>query len=283
MTEVLRAETAGFCMGVDLALRKLNSQVEAKDTSPIFTFGPIIHNPQVLAHYAARGVTESESPSTIPAQSRAVIRAHGIPRLLEDQLRSKGVTLVDATCPKVKKAQLLIEKQTKQGRHLLLFGESDHPEVKGLLSYADAEALVFDSLLQLQGKDLAPEKRYFLASQTTQDREEFRTIRDYLLEHVDASMPIFDTICDATRERQVEAKRIAKQVDYMIVVGGLTSGNTRRLAQVITAQGTPCAHIEQADELPLPALTGVQRIGLTAGASTPKYIIDAVENRLREL
>ena len=133
MPEILRANTAGFCMGVDLALRKLNTQVKAEDQSSIFTFGPIIHNPQVLAHYAAQGVCEANTPSDIPANSRAVIRAHGIPRFLEDQLRTKGVVLVDATCPKVKKAQLLIEKETSQGRHLLLFGESDHPEVKGLL------------------------------------------------------------------------------------------------------------------------------------------------------
>lgn len=284
-TRIVRAKTAGFCMGVGLALRKLDAETR-EGRLPLFTLGPIIHNPQVLEHYEKLGVHQENDPDAIPAGATVVIRAHGVPREIERGLRERGVSIIDATCPKVKKAQLLIEELASAGRKLLLFGEEDHPEVKGLVSYANAGAHVFGSIAALEAlleTEIDKGDKFFLAAQTTQDRDVFESIVELLRRRLDPELPVHETICNATRQRQDEARSIAHQVDAMVVVGGYTSGNTRRLVDVARGRGIPCQHVEIADELDLDALAGKQRIGLTAGASTPKEIIDAVEHRLGTL
>ena len=280
---VIRAKTAGFCMGVDLALRKLDKVVErCAGKEPICTLGPIIHNPQVLNHYARQGVTQVDAPEDVPEGSCVVIRAHGVPLEVQRVLQERGMHIVDATCPKVKKAQMLIADQTGNGRRLILFGESDHPEVAGLLSYAGSHARVVEQVDSVQGLDLGADRSYFLAAQTTQDRTEFQKVKWRLEKRLGTDFPVLDTICDATRERQEEAIRIARQVEFMIVVGGFSSGNTRRLAKVVQEQGVASVHIEKVKDLPDQALQGVKRVGLTAGASTPKEVIDAVHKWAKE-
>ncbi len=284
MAIVIRAETAGFCMGVLLALQKLDALVENVDVEgPIYTLGPIIHNPQVLSEYSNKGVITAESPEDIPSGATAVIRAHGVPKHVEKNLLDRQVRIIDATCPKVKKAQLLIEKQTSEGRMLLLYGEESHPEVKGLLSYAISGAFLFDSREKLNEFPFLPGEKYCLAAQTTQDREIFDAIVEELLSRKDRDVTVLQTICDATRQRQEEAVQIAREVDFMVVAGGFNSGNTRRLAQVVAAQNTPCIHVEQASELPLEKLKGHGMVGLTAGASTPNRIIDEIHKILEKL
>ncbi|WP_428559087.1 MAG: 4-hydroxy-3-methylbut-2-enyl diphosphate reductase [Solidesulfovibrio sp. DCME] len=283
--KLLRAQTAGFCMGVDLALKKLASLIDhpadrATASPIILTFGPIIHNPQVLEEYAAKGVRVVDDPAAIVPGATVVIRAHGIPEPVRQAIKARGATIVDATCPKVKKAQTLISAQARQGKVLLLFGEEDHPEVKGLLSYATAGAHVFGSMAELDGLDLPHGPTYFLAAQTTQDEQEFLRIRDYLKERFGAGLTVLSTICNATMNRQQEAMDMAALVDFMVVVGGRESGNTRRLAQVARAAGTDCVHVETADELTPDMVAGKRTIGLTAGASTPKKIIDRVQKVL---
>lgn len=277
MPKVIRAATAGFCMGVDLALKKLERQLSegADQARAIYTLGPIIHNPQVLADYAERGVSQLEDPEKAPSSCSVVIRAHGVPRHVRRTLRRHGVRLVDATCPKVKKAQKLIESHT-QDRNLLLYGEPDHPEVVGLVSYAQSETMVFQDISELSGR-LAEGKAYVLAAQTTQDRSEYTRIHEILSARLSGDLPVLDTICDTTRQRQQEAWDITEQVDLMIVVGGRSSGNTRRLAQVAASQGKPCVHVEEASELPLERIRACDAVGLTAGASTPGRVIDEVE------
>jgi len=282
--DVLRAKSAGFCMGVDLALRKLD-QLLAENTSdtPIFTFGPIIHNPQVLDHYAALGVHRTEDPEVIDSRAIVLIRAHGVPRQMDERLAARGISVADATCPKVKKAQRLIAGQAQKGSILLLYGEQAHPEVRGLLSHASHGAIVFNDLEEIRALSLDPRDSYFLAAQTTQDEQGFEKIRDYLFSTLGRQIPVLYTICDATQRRQEETIAIAKEVDYMVVVGGRDSGNTRRLVKVAQAQGVECVHVETETELPLEKMRGKSRIGLTAGASTPKNIIDAVESIIRAL
>ncbi|GFK95866.1 4-hydroxy-3-methylbut-2-enyl diphosphate reductase [Fundidesulfovibrio magnetotacticus] len=282
--DVLRAETAGFCMGVDLALRKLDKLLAGNASeAPIYTFGPLIHNPQVLREYAQRGVRLCEDPEVIEPGAVVLIRAHGVPKGVFERLRARGAIIADATCPKVTKAQKLIARQADEGGILLLYGEEAHPEVRGLLSHASHGAIIFDSLAELQGHTLDRADSYFLAAQTTQDEEEFERIRDHLFTTLGRAIPVLHTICDATQKRQAEAIALARSVDFMVVVGGRESGNTRRLAKVAQSQGTPCALVETAAELPLEKMRGLSRIGLTAGASTPKKIIDAVESALRTL
>lgn len=280
--DVKRAETAGFCMGVGLALKKLDREVDNNDV-PIATLGPIIHNPQVLKSYEERGVRCYSDPAEAKAGQRVVIRAHGIPEQTEKCLSDAGVDLIDATCPKVKRAQLGIARQRDEGRTLLLFGEHDHPEVRGLLSYAGEGAVVFGSLEELKELNLDDNRHYFLAAQTTQDKNAFVNVVDWVRSRFGDDVPVLETICDATRERQAEAIAIARTVDVMIVVGGFTSGNTRRLAEVAQAQGVPTYHVETPDQLPLDELRRYSVAGLTAGASTPKSIIDETQNLLKSL
>ncbi|HMB31779.1 MAG TPA: 4-hydroxy-3-methylbut-2-enyl diphosphate reductase [Desulfohalobiaceae bacterium] len=279
MPKIIRGEKAGFCMGVDLALQKLERVVKESEGIKIYTLGPIIHNPQVLDFYKQQGVIQADENDCFEPGSYVVIRAHGIPRDIQDSLEKTQVTIIDATCPKVKKAQRFIEKQTAHGKTLLLFGERHHPEVKGLLSYANSQAKVFENLAELKSFSLSSEYEYFLAAQTTQNRNEFNAIVRYL-NTLDMSVPVFDTICDTTRERQQEAIEMSKHVEVMVVVGGYRSGNTRRLAQVISSHEVESIHVEQASELPLSHLLNKEIIGLTAGASTPKSVIDDVERVL---
>ncbi|MBS3779296.1 MAG: 4-hydroxy-3-methylbut-2-enyl diphosphate reductase [Desulfovermiculus sp.] len=278
---IVRAKTAGFCMGVDLALRKLE-RVLAENTChvQICTLGPIIHNPQVLQEYAQQGVTQVNSVQDVPEESCVVIRAHGVPLEVKNELLNRGIRIVDATCPKVKKAQMLIADQTQNGRCLLLFGEPDHPEVAGLLSHAATQAQVIEHVDMVDSLDLEPKRSYFLAAQTTQDRTEFQTVVQRLEKRLGTGFPVLDTICDATRQRQEEAVAISRQVDVMLVVGGYTSGNTRRLAKVVQAQGVPSIHIESVRDLPEGELGQAGRVGITAGASTPRKVIDAVEAKV---
>lgn len=281
--EVIRARLAGFCMGVGLALKRLDALVDDGDERTISMFGPIIHNPQVLERYASRGVVLARNVDDVPPGARVVIRAHGIPREEETTLRRRGVEVVDATCPKVKRAQVLIAEQAEAGGTLLLYGEDDHPEVRGLLSYAGADAFVFETAAELAAHPLSPDTAYFLAAQTTQDRCGFDQIRADLCARMGHDVPALETICDATRLRQDEAIRLAGKVDCVVVAGGKASGNTRRLAQVIEAQGTPAILIEDVDDLSAYDILKYERMGLTAGASTPKSIIDEIEVHLRTL
>jgi 4-hydroxy-3-methylbut-2-en-1-yl diphosphate reductase len=281
--ELIIAETAGFCMGVDMALHKLDNAVSSPPQGAhIYTLGPIIHNPQVLARYKSQGVLQTDGAQPLEQGDVVVIRAHGIPRHIQLSLEGQNVTIVDATCPKVKKAQILIQRQADQNKHLLLFGERDHPEVQGLVSYALTHT-VFESLEELQASKIDPAQTYFLAAQTTQDRESFNAIREYLVERVDAAMTILDTICMATKDRQEEVRELSRKVQAMVIVGGKNSGNTRRLAQIAQESEIFAVHVETADELPMNELAQFTRIGLTAGASTPSWIVQDVAQKLRSI
>ena len=288
--DVLRAKTAGFCMGVSLALQNLENALlrrEQGDASAararrICTLGPIIHNPQVLEHYAGRGVACVASADELAAGDHVLIRAHGLPREEEARVRASGATVEDATCPRVKGAQLAIARATRDGARLLLFGEAEHPEVRGLLSYATGEARVFGSLEELAELPLDPARPHVLASQTTQDRDAFAAIENWLGERL-PGLTVLNTICGATRERQEEARRIAGMVDVMVVVGGRESGNTRRLAALAAQAGVATFHVERVEELDAERFATKSRAGLTAGASTPKSLIDAAEEWLASL
>ncbi|MFA5514935.1 MAG: 4-hydroxy-3-methylbut-2-enyl diphosphate reductase [Desulfuromonadales bacterium] len=282
--EIVRAKKAGFCMGVDLALYKLEHLI-ARETEPgsIYILGSIIHNPQVVEEYARRGVTTLTSPAEAPSGATVVIRAHGIARNVREDLHRRGVTIVDATCPKVTNACLRIEKHTAGGRTLLLYGDETHPEVKALLSYAGGPTYVFNSRQALAALTLQPGQEYCLAAQTTQDKEIFSDLVRDLQERGDFNLVVLQTICSATKQRQEEAIRIAREVDFVIVAGGYESSNTKRLAQVVAAQGTPVLHVEKVSELPLAELKNYSRIGLTAGASTPQKVIDEIQRALAAL
>lgn len=279
---VIKAKSAGFCMGVSLAVRKLDEAVAARaEGRGLYTLGPIIHNPELVADYAARGARCLERHDEAEAGSTVIIRAHGLPRPIEEELRRRGLNIIDATCPKVKAAQLAIRRaHAGDGGTLLLFGEKEHPEVRGLLSYAHGEALVFSSLDELAALPLRADGAYFAAAQTTQDKEVFAAALERLSARLGREIPVLRTICDATRERQAEVIALAGRVKSMVIVGGMNSGNTRRLAEIARARGVFTVHCEGPDALPLEKLKELQPVGLSAGASTPDAQIKAVESIL---
>lgn len=278
---VIRAQTAGFCMGVSLALKKLEAALEQKPGAAIRTLGPIIHNPQVLAEFTRRGVVCLADAAAARREDHVLIRAHGIPRLQEEWLRERCRSVADATCPRVKKAQLGIAAATASGQTLLLFGEAAHPEVAGLISYAQGPAFVFGTEAELDAIPMQA-NGLVLASQTTQDRIVFERLASKLaVRH--PGLNVLNTICDATRKRQQEALAIAQTVDAMVVVGGRDSGNTRRLAKLAAEAGIRTFHVESIEELDPDSLKGAQTAGLTAGASTPGYLIKAAQDWLEVL
>lgn len=280
-TEIFLAESAGFCMGVSLALNKLDTALDQKKGGKIFTFGPIIHNPQVLAHYEKKGVKIIHDPDEPDEDDMVLIRAHGVPLDIEEKLRRAKTGIIDATCPKVKKAQLLIAGNSSGADCLLLYGEPEHPEVKGLISYARSRSFLFESFEQLLALDLEKSRRYCLAAQTTQDREQFQEITAHLQKMLGNNLTILDTVCDATKNRQAETIDIAGKVECMIVVGGRNSGNTRRLCQVAAEHAPCCFHIETEAELESIQLENFSTFGLTAGASTPDDTINRVYHKLK--
>ncbi len=281
--KVLLAESAGFCMGVSLALGKLDKALENQKNQRIYTYGPIIHNPQVLEYYHSKGVKIIDSWDEPQPRDMVLIRAHGVPLQVEEKLRELNIDILDATCPKVKKAQLLIHKNSVLSDYLLIYGELDHPEVKGLLSYAQCKAFLFENMSEFKELALTPRARYCLVSQTTQDRQEFLSIARELKDGLDNEIITLDTICDATKDRQSETINIAGQVQCMFVVGGRNSGNTRRLYQVARKYCPRCLHIETKEEINPEMVAGCSKVGLTAGASTPNSTINSIYQYLNQI
>ena len=270
--KVIRAQKAGFCFGVALALRKLDKLVRQAQGLRVATFGEIIHNPTVLRSYADQGVACLEDPAEATQDMAVLIRAHGIPRYIEEMLQKRVGLLQDATCPKVKKAG---------GARLFLYGETEHPEVQGLISYACGEKRIFSSFPELQA--LAKEwygGAVVLAAQTTQDRAQFEEMKRFLAAELQERLTVLDTICDATRQRQEEISMLARMSDAVVVAGGRSSGNTRRLAELARMLDVPTMLVESEKELDPQFFSNAAVVALTAGASTPREIIDAVEERL---
>ncbi|MGX8718405.1 MAG: 4-hydroxy-3-methylbut-2-enyl diphosphate reductase [Desulfovibrio sp.] len=279
--KVIRAQKAGFCFGVALALRKLDMLVRQDHGLRVATFGEIIHNPAVLRSYAEQGVVCLEDPGKASRDMAVLIRAHGIPRSVEGSLKKRVGLLQDATCPKVKKAQMAIAEATAGGARLFLYGETEHPEVQGLISYACGEKRIFSSFQELKGLESEWGRgTIVLAAQTTQDRAQFEEMKSFLAGKMKDRLIVLDTICDATRQRQEEISMLARMSDAVVVAGGRSSGNTRRLAELARMLDVPTMLVESEEELDPQFFSGKAVVALTAGASTPREIIDAVEKRL---
>lgn len=274
--KLLVAKTAGFCMGVRRAV-EMALDAPAQHQKPIFTYGPLIHNPQVLALFAEKGVRVLDR---IPATGHGtvIIRAHGVPPEDKQALKQAGFNVIDATCPRVVKVQSIIKRHARNGYGVIIVGDADHPEVVGLLGHAGERGYVVKTL-----QELAALPRFddaIIVAQTTQNNTFYAEVAAWAAEH-HPHYTVFETICDSTDKRQNEVRRIARVADAVIVVGGKSSGNTRRLAEIVKASGKPVYHVETEAELDSGQLARAQIIGITAGASTPswitKRIIRAVE------
>ncbi|MBW1802912.1 MAG: 4-hydroxy-3-methylbut-2-enyl diphosphate reductase [Deltaproteobacteria bacterium] len=273
--KVRLAKKAGFCMGVRRAMEMVLAEAN-KRKGPIFTFGPLIHNRQVLELLESKDVTAVEDIKGIE-NSTMLIRAHGVAPQQRSLLKSSGLKIIDATCPRVARVQAIIRYNTNKGYTPVIVGEKDHAEVVGLMGYGKGRAYVINSPSEVS--DLPETDRLFVVAQTTQNEESYREITDAIKKRCPDAL-VFDTICDATRDRQDEVRAMAGQVDGIVVVGGYHSGNTRRLAQISEATGLPTFHVETEKELDKEKLSSMEVIGVTAGASTPNWMI---KNVVREI
>lgn len=274
------ASHAGVCYGVERAL-KLAAHAAESARGSVTTLGPLIHNPIVVRDLESAGVKGAQTVDEVES-STLIIRAHGVVPQVIDQARAKGLEVLDATCPYVKKVHMAAEKLVREGYQLIVVGESGHPEVEGILGHAGDAAHVVSTPRDLDGVDLA--RKVGVVVQTTQTPANLAAIVSALaLRTMD--LRVVNTICSATQERQDSAAELASRADVMIIIGGKNSGNTRRLAEICMDRCPRTHHIEDSSEIQRTWFEGVALVGITAGASTPGAHIDAALaciNRLLE-
>lgn len=276
--EIVLARSAGFCMGVRRAI-EMALEAATEEGGEVYTHGPLIHNPQALEDLRAKGVVPLSPGRPVP-RGTVVVRAHGIPPGEMAHLEGEAARVVDATCPKVSTIQKKIAEYSIRDYAVVIAGDADHPEVVGLLGHAAGVARVVSQPADVD--DLPELDRVLLVAQSTQDEEVFNDIRDRLLARFPRAEALA-TICQSTHRRQTEVREMAGQVDALIVIGGRNSANTRRLAEIADSLGVPSYHVETAAELPLDELRTLSRVGVTAGASTPAWIIEEVVQALARL
>jgi (E)-4-hydroxy-3-methyl-but-2-enyl pyrophosphate reductase len=265
----------GVKRAVDLALEHAG-----QSDSRLQTLGPLIHNRQTLDMLKQRGVEELEGEATPAPDDRLLIRAHGIPPQTQERYTRGGHEIIDGTCPKVKTVHKVIERYRKEGYRIIITGDDGHPEVIGLLGYAGDAGILIDSVASVE--DLPPADKICLVSQTTFDRRLFDEIAEKIrVKYGNVSVVVKKTICSATDQRQKEVASLAKEVDALIVVGGRNSANTQRLAKIASESGTPTQLVETEQEIDWERIAHCRTVGVTAGASTPNWMIKRVNDFLQ--
>ena len=277
---ILLAKTAGFCFGVDRAV-KLTYDLLAQRRR-VATLGPLIHNPQVVEDLERRGALTCPDVGSVPDGYEVVIRSHGVPQSVYEKISTRGLAYHDATCPFVAKIHRIAEETGKNGALLLVAGDASHPEVKGIVGHCDGPVLVFAGLAELEEKlpEILQHSSITMVAQTTFRVETWEKCKEFLKKRY-TNPQIFDTICNATWARQQEAEDLSQKCDRMVVIGGHHSSNTQKLLQV-AARHTAAVTVETADELDKSWLAGAETVGVTAGASTPSSIIEEVLNSMSE-
>jgi len=277
--EIILAKYAGFCFGVKRATQLAFEAAGKTSPDGTYSLGPIIHSPQVVKRLEDMGVKVLRDLSALDSGT-VIIRSHGVTAAEMDEVAAKDVEVVDATCPFVKKAQEHVKELAADGYDVVVLGDYDHPEVEGLVSYATGRVHVVASAQDMAA--LPNMKRIGIVAQTTQSLENLRSVvSEALIKGTE--IRVYNTICDATSVRQDEARTLAASVDCMVVIGGYNSANTRRLAEICHEIQANTHHIETVDQIESRWFQGVERVGVTAGASTPKWLIDEVMERISEL
>ena len=280
--KIIRAKVLGFCFGVRRAV-ELAEQALAANNKTVYSLGPLIHNESALADLQRRGLctVEESDLNTIPDGSTVIIRAHGVAPKVTQALEAKHCKIIDATCPRVKASQKMVERYTSANDYVIITGDKNHGEMIGIAGFAGK------NFIQIQNEEEAlalniPDSdkiNVILMSQTTYSIKEFQKIQEILCTRF-KNITVMNTICPATSERQTALQELCSQVEGVLVVGGKTSANTRRLYQIAAENCKHAAHIQTADDIPQKFFT-LQSVGITAGASTPDNIIDEVESVLR--
>ncbi|MBM4018753.1 MAG: 4-hydroxy-3-methylbut-2-enyl diphosphate reductase [Planctomycetes bacterium] len=272
------ARGSGVCFGVRRALEMAEKALA--EGRPVYCLGPLIHNPQEVSRLAAKGFRVIESLDEVQGECVLLVRSHGLQPDIVAEAGSRGMTIIDATCPLVRRVQTLSVELQEAGYAVILAGDAGHPEVRAIRGHAPAAVVVGD-LDAARRLDLAG--RVALVSQTTFSPEEFRRIAADLVTRDLPEIRVVNTICAATVERQRAAAELAGRVDVMFVLGGRNSANTNRLTELCAARGVTTYHVEHADEVTAEQLRCRRRVGIAAGASTPQWIIAAVCERIRSL
>lgn len=277
--QVKVAKSAGFCFGVQRAVDTVYEQVE-KGVCPIYTYGPIIHNEVVVQDLEKKGVRVINSRKELETltEGTVIIRSHGVGRDIYDLIRKQGLECVDATCPFVKKIHRTVEKESAAGRQIIIIGNDKHPEVEGIKGWCHTKAYVIESAEQAEQFELPETVSVCIVSQTTFNYKKFKDLVE-ILDKKRYDRIVVNTICNATEERQTEARQIAAEVDAMIVIGGSHSSNTQKLFEICRKECENTYYIQTVHDLDLEVLRSTGLVGITAGASTPKKIIEEVQTR----
>ncbi len=282
--EVILAEHAGFCFGVTRAVDEVYNQVEKNEGRQIYTYGPIIHNEAVVSDLEKKGVKviESEKDLETIEDGILIIRSHGIRKEIHEFIEKKGIEYVDSTCPFVKRIHNIVEKESAAGKTIVVVGSAKHPEVDGIVSYAQGPVYVVETPEDVEKLNIPEGTEICIVSQTTFNTNKFQETVDKF-SNSRYNVNVVNTICSATQERQTEAERIAGQVDAMIVIGGAHSSNSRKLYEICSKKCANTYFIQTLDDLHLELPKAVKLVGITAGASTPKNIIEEVQQYVRTI
>ena len=284
--DVKLAKSAGFCFGVKRAVETVYEQIERQKTVrkklPIYTYGPIIHNEQVVKDLEEKGVKVIGTREELEAlkEGIVVIRSHGIGKDICQLIEEKGLICVDATCPFVKRIHNIVEKESAGGKQILIIGNPGHPEVEGIRGWCSTPAITVESEEEMENLQVEYGKEICVVSQTTFNYNKFQDLVEILKKNEYNSI-VVNTICNATEERQTEAKEIASEADVMIVIGGAHSSNTRKLYEICSKECAQTCFIQSLADLKLKLAKSVRLVGITAGASTPKNIIEEVQSYVR--
>ena len=278
--EIKLAKTAGFCFGVHRAVDTVYEQIK-EGTAPIYTYGPIVHNETVVKELEAQGVQVLNTKEELSGlkEGTVIIRAHGVGKEIYDLLESKAINLVDATCPFVRKIHHIVQKEEANGRKILIIGNARHPEVEGIRGWCSASSYVVESVEEAQNFTIDPKEKLCIVSQTTFNYKKFKDMVE-IISKKGYDIIVLNTICSATEERQTEARQIASEADAMIVIGGSHSSNTQKLFEICKKECENTYHIQELDDLDLKTLQSIRCVGITAGASTPKKIIEEVQKHV---
>ena len=281
--KVTLAKSAGFCFGVKRAVDTVYEQLEksVSGNQPIYTFGPIIHNEEVVHDLEEKGVTVLESVEELeeraPQGGTVIIRAHGVEKGISGKIKELGYTLVDATCPFVLKIHRLVEKYSTDGAQIVIIGNEKHPEVKGIKSWSlDPHTAVISTPEEAEKYQAESGKKVCIVAQTTFNYNKFQELVE-IINKKGYDIIVLNTICNATEERQTQSRALAKEVEAMIVVGGRSSSNTQKLFEICKNECNNTYYIQTVKDLDVTCFESIDNVGITAGASTPNKIIEEVQ------
>ncbi len=280
--EIKVAKTAGFCFGVKRAVETVYDQVEKEKGKQIYTYGPIIHNDEVVKDMQKRGVKVIQTEEELENLENGVviIRSHGVPKRIYDKLAEKNIACVDATCPFVKKIHNIVKRESEAGSQIVIIGNNEHPEVEGIKGWSTSPVTVIQTMEDVNNFEPDRSRKVCIVSQTTFNYKKFEELVE-IISKKRYDISVLNTICNATTERQTEARSIAEGVDAMIVIGDKHSSNTQKLFEICDKACNNTYYIQTLDDLDLNQLGSAKTVGITAGASTPNNIIEEVQNNVR--